>query len=62
MVDEELKRIKRNKMILMRMRSAQSLDDAKFNEIKNADIQDDQLEDFSEYEYEQTLVASQKGL
>jgi hypothetical protein len=41
MVDEELKRIKRNKMILMRMRSAQSLDDAKFNEIKNADIQDD---------------------
>jgi hypothetical protein len=38
MVDEELKRIKRNKMILMRMRSAESMDDEKFNEIKNAEI------------------------
>ena len=31
MADEELKRIKRNKMILMRMRSKEGLTDEEFN-------------------------------
>lgn len=55
MAEDELKKVKRNKMILMMMRAknvGKNLDDKEFSDIRDASISDEELEEFNEYDFE----------
>lgn len=59
MAEEELRKVKKNKMILMMMRSKNAgkpMDDKEFGDIRDASITDEELEEFNEYDFEQTFT------